>query len=133
MTIGDRTRRGELWWVRQPSRSDQARDTSKRRRPYLIVSGDPWNLEPRYPRVTLCPVTGAEHVPRRYDTDVFLKRRESGLTKDSVVRCVEIYTVFRDVLLERIGRLPGRRMQEVDRALSLCLSLGIRGLGQQRR
>ena len=122
-------RRGELWWVRQPSRPDQAADTSKRRRPYLIVSGDPWNIEPRYPRVTLCPVTGAEHVPRRYDTDVVVKRRESGLTKDSVIRCVEIYTVFRDTLLERIGRLPERRMREVDRALSLYFSLGVPPLG----
>jgi len=82
-----------------------------------VVSGDPWNTEPRYPRITLCPLTGAEHVSRRYDTDVVLSKRETKLPKDSVVRCVEIYTVFRDVLLERIGRIPDRRMQEVDQAL----------------
>jgi mRNA interferase MazF len=116
-------RRGELWWVRQPTRSEQAADTSKRLRPYLVVSGDPWNLEPRYPRVTLCPLTGLEHVSRRYDTDVVLRRRETGLPKDSVARCVEIYTVFRDQLEERIARLAAPRMAEVDRALRLYLTL----------
>lgn len=56
---------------------------SKRRRPYLVVSGAPWNLEPAYPRVT----------------------------------------VFRDVLVERVAQLPPRRLREVERALSLYLSL----------
>jgi mRNA-degrading endonuclease toxin of MazEF toxin-antitoxin module len=93
------------------------------RRPYLIVSGDPWNAEPRYPRVTICPLTGIENVPRRYDTDVVLRRRETGLAKDSVVRCVEIYTVFRDVLLERVSRISEPKLRDVERALALYLSL----------
>jgi mRNA interferase MazF len=80
-----------------------------------------------YPRVTVCPLTGLENVPRRYDTDVVVKKRESGLGKDSVVRCVEVYTVFRDELIERAGRLPPRRMPEVDRALSRYLSLPLAG------
>lgn len=109
--------------MRQPSRSEQATDTSTRRRPYVVVSGDPWNLEPRYPRVTLCPLTGLEHVARRYDTDVVLRRRETGLPKDSVARCVEIYTVFREQLEQRITQLTDGKMAEVDRALRLYLTL----------
>lgn len=116
--------RGELWWVRQGGRRDQAADTSERRRPYLVVSGDPWNLVPEYPRLTLCPLTGNENVRRRYDTDVVLTKKETGLPKDSVVRCVEVYTVFRDVLLARIGAVSGKRMREVDHALALYLGLG---------
>jgi mRNA-degrading endonuclease toxin of MazEF toxin-antitoxin module len=73
--------------------------------------------------VTLCPLTGLEHVTRRYDTDVVLRRRETGLPKDSVARCVEIYTVFRDQLQGRIARLSEAKMLEVDRALRLYLSL----------
>jgi mRNA interferase MazF len=116
-------RRGEIWWVRQPSRSEQASDTSKTRRPYIVVSGDPWNLEPTYPRVTICPLTGLDNVARRYDTDVILRKRETGLPKDSVARCVELYTIFRDQLLARIVQLSEPRMREVDRALRLYLSL----------
>lgn len=116
-------RRGDIWWVRQPRSAGQARDASKARRPYLIVSSDSFNIIGEYPRITVCPLTGAEHVPRRYDTDVFLKRRDSRLPKDSVVRCVEVYTVFRDVLVDRISSIPGSRMKEVDRALALYLSL----------
>jgi mRNA-degrading endonuclease toxin of MazEF toxin-antitoxin module len=62
-------------------------------------------------------------VPHRYDTDVLLRKRETGLRKDSVVRCVEIYTVFREVLTERIAVISDRRLREVDRALSLYLGM----------
>ena len=116
-------RRGELWWVRQPGSAAQAHDVSERKRPYLVVSGDPWNLTESYSRVTVCPLTGEENVPRRYDTDVILRRRETGLRKDSVVRCVEVYTLFREVLLQRVGKLSEARMRDVDRALALYLSL----------
>ena len=118
-------RRGDIWWVRQPTFPAQGGDGTKRRRPYIVVSADPWNLVEAYPRVTLCPLTGAENVPRRYDTDVVLKKKETGLHKDSVVRCVEVYTVFRDHLIEPIGRVSARRMAEVDRALSLYLGLPV--------
>lgn len=116
-------RRGELWWVRQPGQKLQASDSRKPRRPYLVISGDPWNMETRYPRVTLCPLTGIENVPFRYDTDVVLRARETGLPKDSVVRCVEIYTVFRDVLESRITTISDKLIRDVERALCLYLSL----------
>ncbi len=109
--------------MRQGARSDQALDTSKDRRPYLVISGDSWNLEPRYPRITLCPLTGAERVLRRFDTDVLLRARETGLPKDSVVRCVEIYTTFRDVLIGPAGRISDAKLRDVERALGLYLSL----------
>ena len=116
-------RRGEIWWIRQPRSAWQSRDAVKPRRPYLVVSSDSFNLVAEYPRITICPLTGAEHVPRRYDTDVFLGKRISGLPKDSVVRCVEIYTVFRDLLLSRVSTVPGAKMKELDRALALYLAL----------
>ncbi len=116
-------KQGDIWWVKQPSQREQAADCSSRRRPYLVVSGDPWNLEPSYPRITLCPLTGLENVSRRYDTDVILRKKETNLPKDSVVRCVEIYTVFREVLIERVGQISHRRLGDVQRALRLYLSL----------
>jgi hypothetical protein len=38
--------------------------------------------------------------------DVLLRRRETSLWKNSVVRCTEVYTVFRDALVERVARCP---------------------------
>jgi mRNA-degrading endonuclease toxin of MazEF toxin-antitoxin module len=116
-------RRGDIWWVRQPVHPSQAGDISKRRRPYLVVSSDPWNLEPAYPRVTLCPLTGLERVARRYDTDVILKKNETRLPKDSDPGTPEIYTVFREMLIERVARIPQRKMRRVEHALRLYLSL----------
>jgi mRNA-degrading endonuclease toxin of MazEF toxin-antitoxin module len=116
-------RRGEIWWVKQLSDRRQAGDTSTERRPYLVVSSDSWNLVEEYPRVTVCPLTGAENVPRRYDTDVVLRRKETSLPKDSVVRCTEVYTIFRSVMLERVARIPEHRIGEVEQALRMYLSL----------
>jgi len=117
-------RRGDIWWLRQTSGEHQATAVSVRKRPYLVVSSDAWNVVAEYPRVTVCPLTGAEHVHRRYDTDVVLRRRETRLPKDSVVRCTEVYTVFRDVLVERVTSLSNARMAEVDRAIGLYLAIG---------
>ena len=115
-------RRGEIWWAKQPRDPRQTADQRERRRPYLIVSGDAWNLEPTYPRVTVCGLTGAENVPRRYDTDVSLRRSDSGLPKDSIARCTELYTIFKESLVERAGRAPENRMREVESALELYLA-----------
>ena len=115
--------RGDVWWVRRGTADEQASDATERRRPYLVVSGDPWNHEPRYPRITVCPLTGLENVTRRYDTDVVLRKRETGLPKDSVVKCVEVYTFFRERLIERVAQLSPARMREIDHALGLYLSL----------
>jgi mRNA-degrading endonuclease toxin of MazEF toxin-antitoxin module len=116
-------RRGDIWWLKQTRDRRQAVDTATARRPYLVVSSDSWNLVQEYPRITVCPLTGAENVPRRYDTDVVLRRRETSLPKDSVARCTEIYTVFRAALIERVGRISEMRMSEVEQALRLYLAL----------
>jgi mRNA-degrading endonuclease toxin of MazEF toxin-antitoxin module len=116
--------RGEIWWVRQPIDSRQAADVAERRRPYLVVSSDVWNLVATYPRISLCPLTGMENVPRRYDTDVVLRKKDTRLPKDSIARCVEIYTVFRSVLVERVSRLSEAKLREVEHALQTYLALG---------
>jgi mRNA interferase MazF len=116
-------RRGDVWWVRQRLDAKQAIDRSTQRRPYVVVSADAWNETPTYPRVTLVPLTGAENVLHRYDTDVFLPRRETGLSKDSVARCVEIYTIFRESLVVRACTLTARRVREMDAALELYLGI----------
>ena len=107
----------------KPTAPRQAGDQSKSRRPYLVVSSDSWNVILEYPRITVCPLTGAENILRRYDTDVFLRKRDTGLPKNSVVRCVEIYTIFRDLLIERAGSVSGRVMKEVDQALCFYFAL----------
>ena len=118
-------RRGEIWWVRQPTDRRKAADTTERRRPYLVVSSDVWNAVAAYPRISLCPLTGIENVLRRYDTDVILRKKETHLPKDSVVRCVEIYTVFRDVLVDRVARISEPKLREVDLALQTYLAVGL--------
>jgi mRNA-degrading endonuclease toxin of MazEF toxin-antitoxin module len=43
-----------------------------------------------------------------------------------VAKCAEIYTVFKEQLVERLGTLPQTTMDRVDRALALSLGLDLR-------
>jgi mRNA-degrading endonuclease toxin of MazEF toxin-antitoxin module len=103
--------------------SVQALDVSKPLRPYVIVSSDAFNLHPEYPRVTVCPLMRKERPGRRYETDVLVRARDSGLPKDSLIRCVEVYTILRNLLVSPVGFVPGRLMRDVDNALGVYLSL----------
>jgi len=52
-----------------------------------------------------------------------LRRRESRLTRDSVVNVSQLVTLSRNFLVERIGKIPPARLDEIEEGLSLVLSL----------
>jgi mRNA-degrading endonuclease toxin of MazEF toxin-antitoxin module len=54
---------------------------------------------------------------------LFLKAREGGLRRDSVVHCGHIYTVDKARLAQCAGRLSTDRMAEIDLALATSLGL----------
>lgn len=55
--------------------------------------------------------------------NLYLKRRESGLSRDSVVNVSKLLTLDKRYLAERIGKLPHKRLVELDEGLRLVLSL----------
>jgi mRNA interferase MazF len=54
---------------------------------------------------------------------VIAKAGEGGLAHDSVVHCGHIYTVDKNRLGAKLGRLPASRLAEVDRALACSINL----------
>ncbi len=99
------------------------------RRPVLVVSSDAINRQPLV--VTVVVGTDARNVPRDYPTNVRAAARETGLPIDTVFLCFQIRSLdpgrFSDAASGAAnprGTMPTRRMQEVDQALKLVLSLG---------
>jgi len=98
------------------------------RRPVLVVSADAINRQPLV--VTVVVGTDARKVTRNYPTNVRVMAHEAGLSKDTVFLCFQIRSLdpsrFADIKTRRpslVGNLPAARMEEVDQALKLSLSL----------
>jgi mRNA interferase MazF len=92
-----------------------------KRRPCLIIQNDLGN---KYaPTVIIAAITDAENVKRPYPVDVAVEKGKGGLEKKSVVQCSQIRTVDKKRLLKHRGKLPPKKMEEVDEALRISLSL----------
>jgi mRNA-degrading endonuclease toxin of MazEF toxin-antitoxin module len=112
--------RGEVWWG-QPTLAGG----SRKRRPFLIVSHDAFNRNDRYPKVMAVHLTSVQRIGSEYPWEVDIPRGEGGLTVLSVAKCGEIYTLLKVRLEQRVGMLRTERMEEIDRALAIALSLRV--------
>ncbi len=55
--------------------------------------------------------------------NVILTRRQSGLSRDSVVNVSQLLTLDRAYVGERIGNVPAKQLTEIEHGLRLVLSL----------
>lgn len=111
-------RRGEIWWG-GPGLPGGAR----KRRPFLIVSNNAFNLNEKWHKVMvvhLTTVAGAAAV----SWQIPVPRGVAGLPQTSTVKCAEVYTVFKTDLASLVGTLPSEYMSRVDAALQITLSIG---------
>lgn len=111
-------RRGEIWWAKVPTRGS----TSKRR-PMLVVSDDAFNENERYPKVMVVHLTSVERLGGPFDWEVAIPRGVAGLPRSSVVKCGEIYTLWKEQLQGPAATLPRSLMRSVDGALATALGL----------
>jgi mRNA-degrading endonuclease toxin of MazEF toxin-antitoxin module len=89
----------------------------------LIVSDDVFNENDRYPKVMVVHVTSVKRLGGPYDWEVDLPRGTAGLDRASIVKCGEIYTLWKEQLQGPVGTLPRAAMVQVDKALSIALGL----------
>ena len=108
-------RRGEVWLVNwNPARgSEQAG-----KRPALVVQNDIGN---EYASTTI--VAAVSTTVRLYPMNVRVDPPQGGLTKSSMVKTGQLLTVTKDRLEKKLGTVEQKKMEEVDRALRLSLSL----------
>lgn len=114
-------RRGEIVSVSfDPSVGSEASKT----RPAVVVSNDAANATAtRLGRgvITVVPVTS--NTARIYPFQVLLPARQTGLARDSKAHAEQVRSVAFERIGNRIGRLPGSLLNELDQALRVHLSL----------
>ena len=99
-------------------------------RPVLIVQNDRGNR--RAPTVIAVPLTASTRKPP-LPTHVRLEAGEGGLRQPSIVLCEQLRTLEKTRLDRRLGRLPSKRMENVEEALRHSLDMHPCGISQEER
>lgn len=89
-------------------------------RPCLVIQNDEGN---KYSPLTIIAPITSRNFSKDYPTNIFLKKLESGLDKDSTVMLNQIRTIDKKRIVKRISWLEGLLMKKVDTALKVSLSL----------
>ena len=110
--------RGQVWWVTLPQPTGSGPGLT---RPVVVVQADEFN-QSAIRTVVVVPLTSTLRragVPG----NVLLKKRETGLEKDSVANVSAITTVDRTALRKPVRSLARGKVDEVDAGLLLVLGL----------
>lgn len=97
---------GEIWWADLPAPTGSGPGF---RRPVVVVQCDALNRS-RVATTVCIPLTSNlkwEVAPG----NVRLSARLTGLPRDSVANVSQIVTVGKDLLTERVGKLPGAKLE----------------------
>jgi mRNA-degrading endonuclease toxin of MazEF toxin-antitoxin module len=73
--------------------------------------------------VMVVHLTSVERLGGPFDWEVAIPRGVTGLSRSSVVKCSEIYTLWKEQLQGPAATLPRSLMQSVDGALATALGL----------
>jgi mRNA interferase MazF len=111
-------RRGEVWWanLRKPTASEPGY-----RHPVVVMQSDEFN-QSAVRTVVVIAVTSNTRLAQA-PGNVLLSRRSSGLPRESVANVSQLLTVDKSFLLDRVGALPRRLVEEIENGLRLGLAL----------
>jgi mRNA interferase MazF len=111
-------RRGEIWWA---SLGEPQGSGPGLRRPVLIVQSDEFNESAI--RTSICAVITSNMRLAEAPGNVRVTRSVSGLPRDSVVTVSQILTLDKNMLTEKVGRLPAQSLRDVAAGIKLVLAL----------
>lgn len=107
---------GEIWWADLPSPSGSGPGY---RRPVLVVQGNSLNRS-RIATVVCVPLTSNLKWAKA-PGNVELRRRSSGLRKDSVANVSQIIIVDRALLIEQVGKISRTELSLVLSGIDVIL------------
>lgn len=111
-------KRGDVWWA---DLGEPVGSGPGFRHPVVVVSTDTFNGS-RISTVIVTVITSNLRLAAA-PGNVRVAARETGLRKDAVVNVSQALTVDKGVLMERIGHLPGDRLEEVEAGLRDVMGL----------
>ena len=115
-------RRRQIWWV---DLADPRGSAPGFLHPALVLQRDEVNAS-RISTVVVCVLTSNVALAAA-PGNMLLPKRATKLPRDSVANASQIATVDKDDLLECVGTLSARHMQEVERGLAWFLGLASDG------
>ena len=110
--------RGEIWWAVLPAPKGSG---PGKRRPVLIVQSDAFNAS-RIQTVIVAVITSNLELAAA-PGNIMLRRRDTGLSKDSVVNVSQLITLDRTFLTERVSELPKRLAGKLDEGLRVVVGI----------
>jgi len=110
--------RGEVYWVNfgVPIGSEPGY-----RRPAVIIQSNTFNQTKI--RTVICAVLTSNLDLLEAPGNILVEGTVSGLPKDSVLNISQIYTVDKQSLEEKIGKLPERYLHRVDISIRLVMDV----------
>src|SRR3989344_1055994 len=110
-------RRAEIFLANlEPTKGSEQEGT----RPVLIIQNDIGN---EYSTTTIiAPITSA-FMKKEYPTNVFIKKEDSKLSKDSTILLNQIRAIDNSRLIKKIGLVDNFTMNRVDRAIKISLGI----------
>ncbi|MBI1815291.1 MAG: type II toxin-antitoxin system PemK/MazF family toxin [Deltaproteobacteria bacterium] len=111
-------RKGEIWWAAlgQPFGSAPGF-----RRPVVILQTNSFNDSP-IRTVIVAAITSNLDLAAA-PGNVLCRRRDTGLSKNSVVNVSQVATIDKQALLNRVGTLAAPKLAAVEEGLRLVLGL----------
>jgi len=110
-------RRGEIFLANlEPTKGSEHGGT----RPVLIIQNDIGN---EYSTTTIIAPITSTVMKKEYPTNVFVKKEDSKLSRDSTILLNQIRTIDNLRLIKKIGLLDNFTMNVVDRAIKVSLGL----------
>lgn len=110
--------RGEIWWA---NLGEPRGSSSGFHRPILVVQSDFFNRTQINTLIAAIITTNLRLA--NMPGNISLSRKASGLDKESVVNISQLFTLDRVDLLEYVGNISARKMEQVEKGLRLVLSL----------
>jgi len=110
--------RGEVWWADLPEAEDSSPSGT---RPVLVVQSRAFNRSRIQTAITAI-ITGNLALAAA-PGNVEISSRESGLPRLSVVNVSQLFTIDKQSLRSRSGRLTPSTMEMVDEGLRVALGL----------
>lgn len=107
---------GDIWWADLPEPSGSGPGF---RRPVVVVLGDSLNRS-RIATVVCVPLTSNLRWASA-PGNVPLSARLTGLSKDSVVNVSQIIALDKGILMERMGKLPRKKLDSVLAGIDIVL------------
>ncbi|HLC31335.1 MAG TPA: type II toxin-antitoxin system PemK/MazF family toxin [Candidatus Nanoarchaeia archaeon] len=89
-------------------------------RPVLIIQNNVLN---KYaPTTIIAPITSKIYT-KEYPTNVFIKKEDSRLSKDSTILLNQLRTIDKSRIIKKIGLANNFTMNKVDKAIKVSLAL----------